>query len=74
MRGFRGMVGTALIGNALAQFDNAVKNLDDGISHCKADVEQHEISISETNQKISDLKGHISKAERVKDRIKALVE
>ena len=66
-------MGRSLIGDALGAFETISKKLQDGINHCQADANDHQIAISEHQTKIRDLGIHIARAQAVKTKLDNLI-
>ena len=71
--GVRSKLGKSIIGDAIGAFDKISAKLQDGIKHCQADCDEHQKSISESEQKIRDLGTHIERANRVVAKLKEFV-
>lgn len=71
--GFRTRLGKGLIGDAIGTFEKVNKKLEDGINHCQADANQHQMSISEHQNKIRELGIHIARGQAVLAKLKDLI-
>lgn len=71
--GFRSRMGKGLIGDAIGTFEAVNKKLEDGINHCQADANQHQMAISEHQGKIRDLGIHIARGQAVLAKLKDLI-
>lgn len=74
MKGIRGLIGHALINEALGQFESIAKKFQDGIHHCTAEIGNHAEEIEIRKAKIIELNQHVEKAQRVLGKIHAFVE
>lgn len=73
MKGIRGIIGHALINDALGQFETIAKKFEDGISHCNAEIDNHLKDIADKQQHVRDISQHVEKASRVLGKIKEFV-
>lgn len=71
--GFRSKIGKSIIGDAISTFESVSKRLEEGIAHCQADMNQHQMVISESQEKIRDLNEHVGRANRVIAKLKDFV-
>ena len=71
--GFRSKLGKSIIGDAINTFENVSKKLEEGIAHCQADMNQHQLVISESQEKIRELGTHVERANRVVAKLKDFV-
>lgn len=73
MKSIRGIIGHALINDALGQFEGIAKKFEDGIHHCNAEIDGHTKDIATKQQRIRDISQQVGKANRILDKLKAFV-
>ena len=71
--GFRSKLGKSIIGDAISTFESVSKKLEEGIAHYQADMNQHQMVISESQEKIRELGTHVDRANRVVAKLKDFV-
>ena len=72
--GFRKLVGTVLISNALVVFQKTIKALEQGIQHLQADKMKYRQAAAENSLAADECDREIIKAAKTLDKIKQLVE
>jgi len=70
----RGKVGQSIITKTIGAFDKIVSDLETGIQHCTAEIENSQKLISAEQATIGELSSHITKAKILKDKVSKLLE
>lgn len=70
----RRVIGQAKINNAIDAFDKISADLEDGIQHLNAHLDEHTLRIAQSQQAMRETHVELDRAQRVQQRVKAIIE
>ena len=71
---FKGSVGKNIINQTISSFEKISADLEKGIGLCLDQVNGHCDTIAREQKSVDELKAHIQRANRIKDKINQIIE
>ena len=71
---FKGSVGKNIITSTISSFERISADLEKGIGLCLDQINTHCDTITREQKSVDELKGHVQRANRIKEKINQIIE